>query len=245
LLHNTKKIKSFGIKATDGEIGTVHDLLFTDDKWTTRHLVVDTMKWLPGRKVLLSPMSIDQVNTLEDQVKVLLDKEKIKNSPDIDTDKPVSRAQETILGKFYGLYPYWHGAGYWGPYWNPYDLAHSDLVLEGELEEGESYNDIHLRSVNEVVGYQIEALDGSIGHVEDFIISEETWQIKYLVIDTQNWWPGKKVLVSTDWIQDVRWTDRSVKVELTKDVIKSGPEYTPDQIISSEFEDEKSCSKYP
>jgi hypothetical protein len=101
------------------------------------------------------------------------------------------------------------------------------MQKEIELEEEEKNEDCHLRSVNEVTGYEIEATDGSIGHVEDFIV-EDNWAVRYMVVDTKNWWPGKKVLVSPDWIKNVSFNEQSVKVDLTKESIKNGPEYNPD-----------------
>jgi sporulation protein YlmC with PRC-barrel domain len=237
MMHNVRAIQKFGIKATDGEIGTVHDILFDDEQWTTRYLVVDTMKWLPGRKVLISPMQIDDIQVPEENVKLSMDKETIKNSPDINTDRPVSRQHELLLGSYYGFSPYWSGIGFWGPYHYPRELARADMLHQEELEDDETKDDCHLRSVKEVVGYEIEALDGNLGHVEDFIIDEENWTIRYIVVGTKNWWPGKEVLVSPAWITDVNWSERSVKVDLTTDAIKDGPEYNSEQAITKEFEE--------
>ena len=69
------------------------------------------------------------------------------------------------------------------------------------LAQGEKSPDHHSRSTCEVAGYRIHAEDGEIGHVEDFMIDDETWAIRYLIVDTRNWWPGKKVLVSPQWIE--------------------------------------------
>lgn len=236
-MYNAKNIRKFGIKSTDGEIGTVHDLLFDDNQWTTRYLVVDTLKWLPGRKVLISPMIINHFNPADENVNVSVDKKTIKNSPDIDADRPVSRQHEVVLGRYYGLSPYWGAPGYWGHYYFPAELAQANFQKAEELEAKERDEDSHLRSVKEVTGYEIEAKDGNIGHVEDFIINEDNWTIRYIIVDTKNWWPGKKVLVSPEWITNVSWSNRAVEVDLTKDKIQNGPEYNPDQAITRELED--------
>ena len=96
--------------------------------------------------------------------------------------------------------------------------------------EREETSDVHLRSANKVTDYHIEAIDGDIGHVEDFIIDEETWEIRYMVVDTQNWWPGKQVLVAPQWIGRVSWSDSKVYVDLSRETIKNGPEYNPDAL---------------
>jgi hypothetical protein len=90
--------------------------------------------------------------------------------------------------------------------------------------------DRHLRSTNEVTGYNLLALDGEIGHVDDFIVDDETWAIRYLVVATRNWWPGKKVLISPKWIENVSWEEREVAIGLSRDAIKAAPEYTDESI---------------
>ena len=88
-------------------------------------------------------------------------------------------------------------------------------------------SDPHLRSVNDTIGYHLEAIDGAIGHVEDFLIDEDDWSVRYLVVDTRNWWPGKKVVIAPSWISDVSWTRSQVVVDLTREAIKGSPAYDP------------------
>jgi hypothetical protein len=87
-----------------------------------------------------------------------------------------------------------------------------------------------------VSGYHIQAADGEIGHVEDFIIDDETWTIRYLRINTLNWWPGKKVLISPLWIQRVSWAESKVFVNLSREAIKKSPEYTEDFLLTRDYE---------
>lgn len=119
----------------------------------------------------------------------------------------------------------------------PSALAQINRQQTMEYVHKESDADCHLRSIKEVTGYRIEALDGTIGHVEDFLIDEETWAIRYMIVDTKNWWPGKKILVSPTWIKNVSWIEKSVTVELTKDNIEQGPQYDPNQTVTREYED--------
>jgi len=93
-----------------------------------------------------------------------------------------------------------------------------------------------LRSTQAVTGYHIHALDGDIGHVDDFIIDDQTWTIRYLVIDTMNWWPGKKILVSPKWIDRVSWSDSKVFVNLYRDKIQKSPEYAEESPLSRDYE---------
>jgi hypothetical protein len=81
-----------------------------------------------------------------------------------------------------------------------------------------------------LTGARIQALDGDIGHVEDFVIDEETWSIRYLIVDTKNWWPGKRVLISPQWIDEISWDDSRISVKLTKEAIRQSPEYSPESL---------------
>jgi len=125
-------------------------------------------------------------------IPVSLTKEQIENSPSIEADRPVSRQDE------WNYYSYYDWPGYWvGPYaWGPYSLPRRAAIGWSEDMRRATGNDPHLRSMKEVTGYNIQALDDSVGHVEDFIIDDDTKAIRYLIVDTRNWWPGKKVLVS-------------------------------------------------
>ena len=107
-----------------------------------------------------------------------------------------------------------------------------------DASQSEKSWDLHLRSTSAVSGYNIQALDGDIGHVEDFVIDDETWVIRYLVIDTQNWWPGRKVLISPQWIERVSWDQGTVFVNLSRDAIKQAPEYSADNLVNREYENE-------
>lgn len=253
MLHNGLLLKKYGIHAKDGNIGTVHDFFFDDKDWKVRYLVVDTAKFLPGKKVLISPASIDRVDSYNKNVNLTLTKEEIENSPDIDTDKPISRKYEMEHAKYFGYQPYWSGPGGWGPTAYPMNrsgqlsavVAKEKEILTKDFEEEQDSN---LRSFGEVLNYDIAAIDDKIGHVEDFILCDSSWTIRYLVVDTKNWWPGKKVLLSPEWIKEVSWKARNVHVDLYKSAIENGPEYKPEEIITREYEnklyDQYSKKKY-
>ena len=235
------------VHASDGELGTVDQFLFDDESWTIRYLVVETGKLL-GRKVLISPISIDRERHA-DGLTLSLNKEQIRNSPGIDTDRPVSRQHETEYLNYYGYPYYWSGPGLWGG--TAYPLGHaatrsmkfpdrtsaSTGSAAAARPEPAKKEDPHLRSTKEVIGYYIEATDGDIGHVEDFIIDNENWAIRYIVVDTVNWWPGKKVVVAPHWIKDVSWMDSRVYVNLSRERIKNAPEYDPAAIVDRAYED--------
>ena len=228
--YNVKDLKGYAIGATDGDIGKLDDFYFDDESWTIRYLVAETGNWLLNRKVLISPFALGKVDLSRERLNVALTKKQVEESPSIDTDKPVSRQHEVSYLDYYGYPYYWGGPYLWGPMTLPQLSGAAQRRNEEAREEREEANDLHLRSANKVTGYYIEATDGDIGHVEDFIIDGETWQIRYMVVDTKNWWPGKKVLVAPQWIDRVSWSDSKVYVDLSRETIKNGPEYHPDAL---------------
>jgi hypothetical protein len=239
MLRSIKKIHNYVLQAEDGEIGRCKDLLFDDHLWTIRYMVADTGKWLPGRQVLLSPISFGEPDWISKIFPIRLTKEKIEEAPGLDEDAPVSRQHEILWNRYYGWPYYWAGPYTWGTVTYPgmlYNNALQETMKNEEEKEEEDSGDDHLRSFHEVKGYHIQATDDEVGHVVDFIVDDETWVIRYIEIDTRNWLPGKKVLLSPDWIESVDWAENKVKVALTREKIKDSPEYDPSSLVNREYE---------
>src|SRR5271163_701252 len=116
MLWNASAINGFAIAASDGHIGTVSDFLFDDASWLIRWLVVDTGNWLSGRKVLLPPSVLGHIDVTAEEFAVRLTMQQVKDSPDIDADRPVSRQMETSVYDYYGWNPYWSTGLYMGGY---------------------------------------------------------------------------------------------------------------------------------
>jgi uncharacterized protein YrrD len=233
VLNQAKTLNGYKLKSLDGEIGKIEEFYFDDQYWTIRYLVVETGNWLTN-KVLISPYALATVNQKERNIAINLTKKQIEDSPPLDNDKPVSRQFEE---KYYGYYSwpmYWAGPDILGAFPN---IPHND-EKPPQTPKGEKKWDPHLRSTRAVTGYNIQAMDGEIGHVDDFIIDEETWEIRYLIIDTGNWWSGKKILISPRWIKRISWSEAKVFVDLSRNTIKQSPEYVEGSSLSREYEDE-------
>ncbi len=234
MLRSILDIKGYTIGARDGRIGRCSDFLFDDEDWTVRYIVADTHKWLPGRKVLISPIAIEDIDAMDRILKVHLTREQVQASPPLDADAPVSRQYEIAYNRYYQWDHYWGGASIWGVYPHPRLLYRPDgYTVDAETDD----NDPNLRATREVAGYHVQAVDKDIGHVEDFIMDRESWTIRYLVIDTSNWLPAsRKVLVSPDWTELVDWKRRKVLVNQTSEQIKQSPEYDPSFPVNRNLE---------
>src|SRR3546814_16919186 len=60
----------------------------------------------------------------------------------------------------------------------------------------------------------------SIGHSDDFLVDDTDWSLRFLVIDTRNWLPGRKVLVAPAWARGIDWSDEKLLVDTDRDTIK-------------------------
>jgi hypothetical protein len=185
--------------------------------------------------VLISPYALVAVNEGEQQIAVDLTKKQIEDSPSLNSDKPVSRQFEEAYYGYYGWPMYWGGPYMWGPYSSPYSVRDLEKLRESSQHVKAAW-DPHLRSTHDVSGHHIQATGGEIGHVEDFIIDDEMWAIRYLIIDTQNWWPGKRVLISPKWIERVSWPESKVFVNLSQEAVRQSPEYTEGSLLTRDYE---------
>ena len=234
MLRSLKDMQGYAIGAQDGKIGHCRDFLFGEADWTVRYVVADSHKWLPGRKVLISPISIGDADGRVRILDVGLTRDQVKNAPPLDSDAPVSRQYEIMFNCYYDWAHYWGGPLAWGPYRYPRLLHRGDA--DRRTPDTRADNPV-LRSVDEVVGYHIRGTDGDIGHVDDFIVDQNTWIIRYLVIDTGNRLPGgKRVLVSPAWVEQVIWAHRRMTVGMTRAQVRNSPAYDPSLPVNRGYE---------
>jgi sporulation protein YlmC with PRC-barrel domain len=257
MVWNASTIKGYAVAASDGKIGTISDLLFDDTTWLVRWLVVETGNWLSSRKVLLPSSAIAYLDPQKQECSIKLTIQQIKDSPDVDTDRPVSRQMETGMYDHYGYNPFWDsgygiagnvallgGYGYLGGMGGamllPTDRNTTQLrPSEDELRDAHrNSSDVHLRSVVAVMGYHIQATDGEIGHVHSFLVEVADWSIRYLVVDTTSWWPGKKVLISPNSILKINWLESLVEVNVDRSAVKNCAGYDETTKIDDAYDEE-------
>jgi len=230
MLRSTQEMKNYAIGATDGEIGHVIDFFFDDESWVIRYLVVETGSWLMSRKVLISPFALQDADWMHKRLPVRLTRAQVKDSPDIDTQKPVSRQHEMAYADYYGYPYYWGGSGLWGQgLYAPLLVSRKDIgcvPLEDSIATPQHPgNDPHLRSCQSIIGYHIHASDGDIGHLQEMLVDEKTWSIRYMVVDTSDYWVGHEVLVSPDWVKRIDWDESKVTLDLLQQSVKDSPRF--------------------
>jgi len=224
MLHLAHKVKGTTVRARDGEVGTLEDFIFEQSRWAVRYLVVDTGSWLGGRKVLLSPMAV-QGRWDRSGIALSVHRARVERSPDLKL-AGLERPGETALLEYYGQPVYWEGANIWGMFDTPSALlsAREEPMLRRGNATGNAIAE-PLRSTEEIKGYHIQASDGEIGHVDDFLIGEDSWRIRYLLVDTSNWIGGKSVLVGTDIVETVDRERGVLRVSDSREDIRLSPAY--------------------
>ena len=243
MLWDASAINGYALEACDGRLGTVSDLLFEDAGWVVRWLVVDTGHWFPDRKVLLPLSALGQPDRALRHFPVKLTMQQVKDSPDVDADLPVSRQIEAQIHEYFGWNPYWSGSllpmsnaiatPFVAPLYEPQSTLHDLAGADAQPNEG----DPRLRSIATITGCHIHASDGEIGHVEDFLVDDAGWSIRYIKIDTRNWWPGERVLISPYSVREIDWPGRLVHVSVSRQKIKNAPPYNPSITVDGAYEE--------
>lgn len=236
MLQKIESIIGLSIGATDGEIGKVKDIYFDDETWDVRYLVVETGTWLFGRKVLISPVAIQPSDWSSETLPVNLTQEQIKNSPDIDTERPVSKEQESDLYNYYS-WPAYGGAGM--------GYMTTGMVggviapganIDDKTPEETHQEDNHLRSIKNIADFQVYTQDGLAGDIDDFFIDNESWNINHLIIKTGDWYSNKKIVLSTKKAGQINWKSADLHISIGTEALVNNPVMEDGQTLNANYE---------
>jgi hypothetical protein len=250
MLRSLKEITGYTLQEMDDVIGTCNDFLFDDGLWVIRYMVADTGSWLKHHKVLITPGSLGEPDWQTERLAVKLTREQIESCPPIDAHAPISREYEITYHEHFEIPFYWMGAdfregipGANGVINTVDDLPDVDEEVAALVNDSETVaptpadpGEGQLRSATEIMNYSVSASDTNAGRVEDIIIDDNSWVIRYLAIDTGHVMPDRKVLINTEWIESVSWEKECVTIDLTLDAIHECPHYDPDEAVNREYE---------
>jgi uncharacterized protein YrrD len=206
MLHDLNALTGSLVIATDGEMGSIRNFLFDDQSWTVRYLVVDVGGWLTRRAVVLAIAAVEQPDWVKKTFHVHLTKEQVRYSPDVDTEKPVSRQQEIAMQEYFG----------WPVFWAASELGPASSLPPGREYPVRAEADTHLRGTRDLAGYEVWSTDGEIGRVDSFIMDDGAWHLGYLDVKTGDWLYNRSVLVPTRWVHSVSWAERRVNLDHAK-----------------------------
>lgn len=241
MIHSFKDLGTFSVRAEDAAEGKVDDIYFDDAEWTVRYLVVDVGWWSFGHEGLIARDLLGRPDTAQREFPVHLTAEEIRGAKEPIADPPVSK-QEKLNRAASPKAPPLYLLG-------PVGMRYSPLLAERQIRELERERtaepatalgeggDPHLRSMSETVGRTIEAQDGPIGTVKDFLINPLDWSVRWFVIDTGDWLPGPTSVLATEWIREIAPDGGPVRVDTTRHKIETAP--SVDDVASLRRSDEE------
>ena len=236
MLVSAKELRGYSIRATDGDAGSVKGLYFDDESWKVRYVVVRAGGLIANRPVLIVPEFVERTDRSARVLHLGLTKEQVGSAPGVASDRPVVDQEEVAHFDDHGAYPYW-GSGWEAAGASPVHAgpgAPDRTAAVGILRKEEG--DPSLRSTRKIESYSIGATDAGAGHVEDFLVDDEEWEIRYVVVGTRDVMPGTKVLISPRWTSAVSWSEEEVRVDLTREQIQGAPEWDPNAPLDREYE---------
>ena len=239
MLRQFNDIQGLPLIASDGDFGRVRDVLVDTGTWIARYVLVDSGSRIPERAFIVPPSEIEVAREDGEALRVSLTQGQIEKSPLLPPDRPVSRQEEERLHTYFGWQPYWVDE-------LPPE-SHTPPVPQGDQMTGDRQaqstpqdpppGETHLRSSREMVGYHVQANDGQVGRVSDMILDDESWAVRYFVIDAGEALLSKKLLLAAHLIDRVSFDQFSVFVDLEADQAKGSPEFDPTVPVDKEYEE--------
>jgi uncharacterized protein YrrD len=208
MLHDLKTLTGSSVVATDGEIGTVRNFLFDGLSWTIHYLVVDVGTWFKRRDVVVAISAVEQPDREKRTINVRLTREQVRDSPDVDTEKPVARQQAIAMEEYFGKLTSWASTQFGG--------AQCPTGMKYPVHTKE---DPHLRSAWDLVDYKVWASDGEVGRLEGLIMDEASWHLGYLDVKAGDWLHSRSVLIPTRWVKSISWADLRINLHHNRDGI--------------------------
>jgi uncharacterized protein YrrD len=215
-MHTLEALSGGSVLATDGEIGHVRNFLFDDRTWIVRYVVVDVRSWMSRHDVLIAVSALDEPTWASPFFRANLTREQVRNSPDVDSEKPVARQQEIAMREYYG-WPTWTKLNF--------ELPPISLPAGRDFPARASANG-HLRSVNDLTGYAVWSDGRDVGRLENFIVDKSSWHLGYLDVKTGNWLYSHALLIPTPWVKNISWADHRVN-------LRHAPEAQKDSVAGS------------
>jgi len=222
MLRRSGELQWSQVISLDGEIGKVRDVCFDEASWMVRYLIVDTGGWLSGRKVPIDPRSVELIDRNLHTVWVSLSRAQIESSPRIDIGELGAREHEMQLNRHYGYGSCWTHSMPWGN--GQVSPARRSAAEALEIDAPSAC----LRGARQMLDFTLITVDGHVGLIKDFFFDDETWALRYLIVQTGSWLLGRRVLVSADRVRRVDWSAESVEVNQTRKQIEYGWEFDAD-----------------
>ena len=219
MLHSARALSRYEAYATDGKLGRATDAYIDETTYEIRYLVVETSRWLPGKKLLVSNRWLGIPDKDAQRFPINMTRSAAEERTASTDDLPVSWKMEELLKVRFGGLDSRGGS----PSSAVVGSVTRQAATQAKFETGavQAADNPNLRSLREIMGYQIEAVDGPLGVAHDFLIDDEGWVVRWMVVDTKSWKPGREVLVPPEWVETVSWSEKRIHVRVSRQKVKT------------------------
>ena len=236
MLRSVKEILGYEILSLDGRTGRVADFIFDLETWQVRYLIADLGNLLEPRKVLISAETCSRPKWESQTLPVAMTRDQIRFSPEISRPEgrgfqknhlPNNRLTEVSFFRI-GEVPH---------------LITIPMPTEANARFTESrrvrmvLDQPELRTVGRVIGYEIRACSEEAGVIDDFIIDDERWMIRYLIGAIRKIFPGRRVMFAPVWVSSIDAETETVRLGLKPETLFDGPEYDPTDPVNRQIEE--------
>jgi uncharacterized protein YrrD len=244
MFQSLRQMTGYTVHSNDGQqIGAVTNFLFDDMRWVIRYMVLKTGSDMGGKRVLLAPVAITDLDQDHRTISTQMQPDQIAASPGIGSSNPVTRQQEIEIHEFYRWPAYWDEANEVPPAeagMSGWPVTEMMTEVESlRKEQGESQQKPHLRSFEETLGFTIRSRDGEdAGTLDDLIVHEQNWRVSYMIVSTDGILPSRKVVLSPASVVKFDWENEELALDLTRETIQNGQEYHQDISIERSSDEE-------
>lgn len=229
MLLTIAELKEYQVETTDGATGQIRDLYVEDGFWFVRYLVVASGSWLNEQELLLLPDIVAAVEPESGRLRIKLTEQQLLDSPPRERHLPISRQYEEQLAEHYGWARYWLPATLLGSGHAP-TLPANITASENPLDPAAESEPV-LRSLTELLGYELRAAQGEALPLTDMVASTKNWQLRYLLVPEED--VGNRP-VSFDFVTHCSWEERQIQLSLTPAQLQRQEPYVPGPIIGRE-----------
>ena len=238
MLRSLREISGCVITAEDGEVGRCRDFLIDDRMWVVRYMVANTAKWLPGRKVLVAPDFLARPDWPAGRLPIRLTRDQVATCPELDERSPVPRLYEAWYREHHSMPYYWAANDMGGALSATWGTTHPIPLPDRSVSPSPlpPENEIHLRSVHELAGFRVVARGGVAGRAADFLLDDETWALRYIVVEMRKLLLRREILVSPQWLDSVSYAPGEFQVGLTLEAIRGSRAYDASRPVDRAYE---------
>ncbi len=224
MLRSMKELFGYSVAAIDGSLGKLEDFLFDERSHDLRYLVADTGGWFDRRHLLVAPAAFGHTHWPARDFPVRISREQAAASPALVADAALSRRHEVALHSFFEWMPYW--------------LSHSNGVPTAHVAAPDGGDEAapSLCRAARLIGYQAQGTDSEIGHVVDFLIDDDQWKVRDVIVDTESWGEPRTVIVSMALFRGIDAAAEKLLVGLTARLVRECPVFDPQAIAGSRSE---------